>query len=34
MVVTAGSPAELTAYVAREQALWKRIVAENKIAAD
>jgi tripartite-type tricarboxylate transporter receptor subunit TctC len=34
MVVSAGPPDELDTYVRREQALWKKIVIENKITAD
>jgi tripartite-type tricarboxylate transporter receptor subunit TctC len=34
MVVSAGAPAELDAYVQAEQNLWKRIVIENKITTD
>jgi tripartite-type tricarboxylate transporter receptor subunit TctC len=34
MVVSAGQPDELDTYVAGEQALWKKIVIENKITAD
>jgi tripartite-type tricarboxylate transporter receptor subunit TctC len=34
MVVSAGAPEELDTYVGREQALWKKIVVENKITAD
>jgi tripartite-type tricarboxylate transporter receptor subunit TctC len=34
MVVSAGSPEELDAYVHGEQALWKKIVIESKITAD
>jgi tripartite-type tricarboxylate transporter receptor subunit TctC len=34
MVVSAGPPDELDTYVRSEQALWKKIVIENKITAD
>lgn len=34
LVVTAGSPAELDAYVRREEARWRRIVRENNIKVD
>jgi tripartite-type tricarboxylate transporter receptor subunit TctC len=34
MVVSAGPPEELDTYVRGEQALWKKIVIENKITAD
>ena len=34
MVVGAGPPAELAAYVRAEQALWKKIVIENRLVAD
>lgn len=34
LMVTAGSPAELDAYVRREEARWRRIVRENNIKVD
>jgi tripartite-type tricarboxylate transporter receptor subunit TctC len=34
LVVSAGSPAELDAYVKREEARWSKIVRENNIKPD
>ena len=34
LVVTAGTPAELDAYVRAEEARWRRVVRENNVKAD
>jgi tripartite-type tricarboxylate transporter receptor subunit TctC len=34
LVISAGSPQELDAYVRREEARWRRIVKENNVRAE